>query len=165
MKIIISETQLRFLINESYSIDDLLDKINQVGYENLSDEDKDRLKKLSKGEEPEEETEYQEELDPYHLFMHYALDDEQFEVNGKKYQTEKVEETDGEHIRVVGYDDDLYFYVTPFFMGKPGVSVVTVDGKKYLYKMKEIPKTQSEMQSFITNFYSEILPEIITKLS
>lgn len=165
MKIIITESQLNFLLKESVTIDDLLDKINQVGYDNLSDEEKDRLIKLSKGEEPEDNSEYEEELDPYNLFMHYALENEEFEVNGKRYQTEKVEESDGEHIKVVGFDDELYFYVTPFFMGKPEISVVTVNGKKYSYKMNEIPKTESEMLSFITNFYSDILPEIITKLS
>lgn len=168
MKIIISESQLKIIIKEISSIDDLLDKINQVGYENLSDEEKDRLIKLSKGEEPEESEEqskYEEEVDPYQLFMHYALENEEFEVGGKRYQTEKVEESDGEHIRVIGFDDEMYIYVTPFYMGKKGVSVITLDGKKYLYKMNEIPKTESEMRSFINNFYSEILPEIITKLS
>lgn len=166
MKIIITESQLNFLIKESSTIDDLLDKINQVGYENLTDEEKYKLVKLSKGEEePESDTEYKEELDPYNLFMHYALENEEFEVNGKRYHTEKVEETDGEHLRVIGYDDEMYIYVTPFWMGKNGVSVITLKGKKYLYKLKEVPKTESEMQSFITNFYTEILPEIITKLS
>lgn len=165
MKIIITESQLKLIIKESSSIDDLLDKINQVGYDNLSDEEKDKLIKLSKGEETEDNSDYEEEIDPYQLFMHYALENEEFEVNGKRYQTEKVEETDGEHIRVIGIDDEIYFYVTPFWMGKPGVSVITVEGKKYLYKTKDIPKTESEMLSFITNFYSDILPEIITKLS
>jgi len=165
MKIIITESQLKLIIKESSSIDDLLDKINQVGYDNLSDEEKDKLIKLSKGEEPEDNSDYEEEIDPYQLFMHYALENEEFEVNGKRYQTEKVEETDGEHIKVVGIDDEMYFYVTPFWMGKPGVSVITVEGKKYLYKTKDIPKTESEMHSFISNFYTDILPEIITKLS
>lgn len=165
MKIIITESQLRFIIKESSSIDDLLDKINQVGYDNLSDEEKNRLIKLSKGEEIEDNSEYQEEIDPYQLFMHYAFENEEFEVNGKRYQTEKVEETNGEHIRVIGIDDETYFYVTPFWMGKQGISVITLDNKKYLYKTKDIPKTESEMQSFITNFYSDILPEIVTKLS
>lgn len=58
MKIIISESQLSFLLPESYNqvrIDALLDKINAMGINSLTDKERTSLTKLSNGEDDEPE--------------------------------------------------------------------------------------------------------------
>jgi hypothetical protein len=47
MKIIITESQYRFLVENTQEIDQILDKMNEIGYENLENEDKMTLKAYS----------------------------------------------------------------------------------------------------------------------
>ena len=47
MKIIITESQYRFLVENTQEIDQILDKMNEIGYENLENEDKMTLKSYS----------------------------------------------------------------------------------------------------------------------
>lgn len=57
MKIIITESQYRFLVENTQEIDQILDKMNEIGYENLSNDEKMTLKSysewLNKGEKGE----------------------------------------------------------------------------------------------------------------
>lgn len=47
MKIIITESQYRFLVENTQEIDQILDKMSEIGYENLENEDKMTLKAYS----------------------------------------------------------------------------------------------------------------------
>jgi hypothetical protein len=47
MKIVITESQYQFLVENSDDIDQILDKINNSGYENLSNDEKNTLKMYS----------------------------------------------------------------------------------------------------------------------
>ena len=47
MKIIITESQYRFLLENTIEIDQILDKMNEIGYENLENEEKMTLNKYS----------------------------------------------------------------------------------------------------------------------
>ena len=47
MKIIITESQYRFLVENSQEIDNILDKMNKFGYENLENDEKMTLKDYS----------------------------------------------------------------------------------------------------------------------
>jgi hypothetical protein len=47
MKIIITESQYRILIENTQIIDDILDKMNEIGYENLENDEKITLNKYS----------------------------------------------------------------------------------------------------------------------
>lgn len=47
MKIIITESQYRFLVENSQEIDNILDKMNEFGYENLENDEKMMLKDYS----------------------------------------------------------------------------------------------------------------------
>jgi hypothetical protein len=47
MKIIITESQYRFLVENTVEIDQILDKMNEIGYENLENHEKDTLNQYS----------------------------------------------------------------------------------------------------------------------
>jgi hypothetical protein len=47
MKIVITESQYRFLMENTQEIDQILDKMNEIGYENLDNEEKMTLKSYS----------------------------------------------------------------------------------------------------------------------
>lgn len=47
MKIIITESQYRFLVENSQDIDNILDKMNEIGYENLENHEKMTLNRYS----------------------------------------------------------------------------------------------------------------------
>ena len=47
MKIIITETQYRFLVENTQEIDQILEKISKIGYENLENEEKMTLNRYS----------------------------------------------------------------------------------------------------------------------
>jgi hypothetical protein len=47
MKIIITESQYRFLVENTEVIDDILDKMNDIGYENLESDEKNTLNRYS----------------------------------------------------------------------------------------------------------------------
>ena len=47
MKIIITESQYRFLVENTTEIDNILDKMNEIGYENLENDEKMTLKHYS----------------------------------------------------------------------------------------------------------------------
>jgi hypothetical protein len=47
MKIIITESQYRFLVENTSEIDNILDKMNEIGYENLKNDEKMTLKQYS----------------------------------------------------------------------------------------------------------------------
>jgi len=47
MKIIITESQYRFLVENTTEIDQILDKMNEIGYENLENSEKSTLNQYS----------------------------------------------------------------------------------------------------------------------
>ena len=47
MKIIITESQYRFLVENTQEIDQILEKIGKIGYENLENEEKMTLNRYS----------------------------------------------------------------------------------------------------------------------
>lgn len=166
IKKILKEESNQHLSESQDYLNSLLDKISEKGMESLTDKEKNDLIKLSKGEstdvEHEEENDV-EETDLNRLFMHYAMEHEQLEVDGKEYHAQIIQEMSGEHIEVTGPDVD--FICSPFYEGHNGIAIQTAHDQALLLKVKEQPQTKKEMMSFVQKFYETYLPKIIRKIS
>jgi hypothetical protein len=174
-KILLEESQSILIKETQEYLDSLLDKISEKGMESLTPKEKVDLTRLSQGEdiEPEDDEQSQQDyeqegedlmdLDRNKMFMHYVMQEEVLNVDGKDYYVEVVEEPSGEHIRVSGPDSD--FICSPFFEGHEGIAIQTSHGQALLLKVKENPQTSKEMMTFVQKFYESYLPKIIRKVS
>jgi hypothetical protein len=188
MKIILSENQLKFLLPETYNtsrIDVLLDKINAMGINSLTDKEKESLKKLSQGEDDKEDAPYDKPINPEYMdradrfdgngedigekpnllgmFMYFTPQYEELNIKGQLWIIEPIESSEGEqHLHVANDTND--FYVTPFWDGEDSITIETNDGKKLKYKLNSVPANEKEMKNFVRIFYSRLLPKIIEKV-
>lgn len=176
MKIIITESQLQVLKESQQYLDVLLDKINKGGMESLSNKERQDLVRISNGEQihinsPEVDPDPNVDIndldddvdvsDPYNMVMYFSPEYYELQVGDLKYMIERVEEYDGDHLRVSGVDAD--FYVTPFWEGRQGVLIELMGGKKVLFKVNPVPRSSAEVRDFIKRLYEEMIPKIIEK--
>ena len=64
MKIVVTESQYRFLVENISIIDDILDKMNEIGYKNLENEEKMTLNKYSEWLNSGQKGEFMGEITP-----------------------------------------------------------------------------------------------------
>jgi hypothetical protein len=141
MKIILTESQLRKVLSELYGkdsseklMDKLLDKINNDGITSLTPDEKEMLKKLSKGEkvsepdelEPEEPEEYDDSNedgdimynqsdmdDPINMFLDVFPDGYEMSIDGSLWKA-SLQQTD-EGVSLFLNDSDKNFITIDFF--------------------------------------------------
>ena len=68
MKIIITESQYRFLVENSQEIDQILDKMGEIGYENLENEEKMTLNAYSEHLKSGKKDEFRPNLGHFYRF-------------------------------------------------------------------------------------------------
>ena len=64
MKIIITESQYRFLVENTTEINKILDKLGEIGYENLENEEKMTLNKYSEWLNSGQKGDFMDEITP-----------------------------------------------------------------------------------------------------
>jgi hypothetical protein len=64
MKIVITESQYRFLVENIEIIDDILDKIGEIGYENLENDEKMTLNRYSEWLNSGKKGDFMDEITP-----------------------------------------------------------------------------------------------------
>lgn len=150
MKILISEQQLRLIISESYDDDRLnylLDKINAMGMAALTDKEKKTLDSISKGEEPDDDSEEEmgthrriamdsmSHYDPRDDEDSYGMDDDVMdEPFDKPISPEYMDRSD--HDDPTDADDDEEANLLGMFMYfNPEFEEITVNGTPWYIQM------------------------------
>lgn len=174
MKYLITEQQLKGLLENQNLLNALLDKIRNGGIESLSVDEKEYLDRLSKGEEFDSEDddldndEFDEESyydfqSPVVSFFNMIPTFKEIEVNDENYGVSVNDDEFGDSIVVSG--PNIEIYIVPFWENTGDIKIDTVSGRSLKLKSNKIPEDTKSMREYIDNFYSEIIPKIITKLS
>lgn len=170
MNYVITESQLGRLIENQDLLNHILEKIKTNGIESLTDDEKELLDKLSRGEEVEtiddgdfDETSYYEFTDPMISFFNMVPNFEEVNVGEESYGVSVNEDEYGDSLIISGPETEIY--IIPFWEGTGNIRIETIDGKILKMKSDVIPSDSKSMRNYIDNFYSNIIPKIINKLS
>ena len=178
MKLVITESQFIFLLEDQKYMDSLLDKITSDGIDSLTPKEREDLEIMSKGgnvEVPQEPNPYQNNDDDgdvmemgdvdmaNELFFKYILDEDEVETTIGLYHTELIDSEGEKHLLVTNGEGNT-MYVTPFYNGLRGIHVFTKDKRTKEYKLKNIPRTDEETLQFIDKFIFKYLPKIIVEM-
>lgn len=199
MNIQISEEQLKRIVSEKLVGKDrdldknkyfnsLLDKISASGYDSLTDNEKNDLISLSKGDsvdEPDNEDETSsddnydvmslpKELDNdyYKLFVD-TFPDGAFSINvdGEILTGEMGGANEPPYLRIYNNnDDESEFKILPFFetSNNEYKILVTYKGFKILYSLSIFPETIEEMQNFISKIkksLGSVIKDVLRKIN
>jgi len=173
MKIIILESQVIEILKEQMLpqykeyMDKLLDKMSSG--KSLSDEEKDDMVKISRGENLEEpqttdgdsDEEYSES-DPYIMFMEIFPDSTEINVDDEYWVIQKDVDPDLDLEGLLLMSQDRAIFVHPFFNGDK--FVIKKDDENLQFTLNEIPKTPKEMETFVDIFIKRDLKGLVQRL-
>jgi len=161
MKYILTESQLHMLLESQEYLNQLLDKINDEGYESLSDREKDALIRISKGEEV-----YDEPLElpvsekvyrPNEIFLKYSKKYSELEVDDLLFRISPLDGTSS--LEVLG--DYHSFLVEPNFEENQ-ILIYDMDTDEVTpINYKKIPENTEDMRGLTVEFVYQILPNYI----
>jgi len=173
MKIIISESQVIGIIKEQILpqykdyFDTLLDKMS-FG-KPLSDEEKDNMMRLSRGEDIDsygDDGEGDEFIDgdPYVMFMDIFPNETEVHIDNEYWMVQKDMDPDIDLEGLLLMSQGRAIFVHPFFDGNK--IVVKKDAENLEFKLtdEEIPKTHQEMEKFVDIFIKRGLTGIVERL-
>ena len=155
MKIIITESQVKNIISEIVNdeeMDSLLDKINVSGIDSLTPDEKERMERMSYGEEPED-------LSYVKLkFFEYFPEDFNFKVNNEVWHAYETEKDSGDRCILITNSTDI-IECYPFYKGDNKFVYAMENGNKFTDESKyEAPKDDDEIRDFVDRYTSVILP-------
>ena len=181
MKIIITESQTKFVIREiskdDAMLDYLLDKVSEVGINGLTDVERLSLRRLS-GEDvssheekndivPEVEPEDYDESDKIDYIKHKIFDffppNSYIKVDGLNWRTftEESEDTINDGVIVSVYEDK-HLLIYPFVNGTRKFEITSSFGKGFTYNFKDkLPESDVEIKNFVLVFLRLLMPKII----
>lgn len=180
MKIIITENQVKKLLDEAYDehrINSFLDKINKGGYDSLTPKEKDQLLRLSKKEDvpyddeegtPEEETPYDDTMTP--SYMNDEGTEDLCDYFFAYFPTELEKEFDGEmwSLQVDGEPPHILMTNGIFdIIGElsDGKFIFKSEGIPNLYYNKnDFPTDVTGMEQYVKNFIQGVIPKVIRKI-
>jgi hypothetical protein len=161
MKFIITETQLEKIFESQEYLNILLDKINQEGYESLTDKEKDVLIRISKGEEvydePNELPVSDEVYRPNDVFLKYTTAYGELEVDDEVFRVELMEGTNS--FEILG--NHFNFFVEPNFEESEILIFESETMEPDPIKIKKVPETTEGMRKLAAKFMFQVLPAII----
>jgi len=157
MKIIITESQLNELKarSENY-LNQLLDKISKYGMKSLTDDEKEAMIKMSRGEDPEMDIEFVIKFWKSLMPQIFKKD-----VNNETWLISRID-TPLLILRIVNPEDGFTFYVCPFPDYQP-IMRIKIGETNFDEPIEEheIPRTKKEIDDFNYVFMQKMLPEII----
>lgn len=161
MKYILTESQLQMLLESQEYLNQLLDKINDEGYDSLTDREKDALVRISKGEEvydePGELPVSDEVYRPNDIFLKYASAYGELEVDDLLFEISLLKGANS--IEILGNYHS--FLVQPNFEEKE-IKIYDSDTDEInVVKYKSVPETTEKMRSLAVNFMYQTLPNFI----
>jgi hypothetical protein len=165
MKYIITESQFELLSESQEYLNFLLDKMNETGYESLTEYEKDALIRISQGEqvyeEPDETEDEEEEggiFNPNREFLRLISKYQELEVDDVLFKMSLL----GSNFYEI-LSDYHNFSVEPNFE-EGQVIFYNSDTDDYIpIKFKEVPSNTEEMKSLVGKFVFKKLPEIISR--
>ena len=162
MKYIITESQFELLSESQEYLNFLLDKMNETGYESLTEYEKDALIRISQGEqvyEEPDETEGEEEegyFNPNKEFLRLMSKYQEIEVDDVLFKMSLL----GDNFLEI-LSDYHNFSVEPNFE-EGQVIFYNSDTDDYIpIKFKEVPSNTEEMKSLVGKFVFKKLLDII----
>lgn len=161
MKFIISENQFVRLTESQDYLNFLLDKINQDGYESLTDREKDALVRISKGEEvydePDELPVSDDVYRPNDIFLKYVSKYPELQVDDLLFRLEPMGGTSS--LEVLG--DYHSFLVEPNFEENQVLIFDSETDEVTPINYKKTPETTEGMRGLAVKFVYQILPQYI----
>lgn len=179
MKIVLTESQIKYVINEVSTdeamMDYLLDKLSNVGMEGLTPKEQISLRRLSGEDVGDEETNdvpvaepevHDESNDIDYIkqkFFDYFPSNPYVRVNGMDWRTflETSEDSYNDGV-IVSVQEDKHILIYPFVNGTRTFKVTPSFGKGFTYNYKDkLPETDIDIKNFVLVFLRLLMPKII----
>jgi vacuolar-type H+-ATPase subunit I/STV1 len=181
MKIIITESQYRFLVENTVEIDNILDKMNKIGYEKLKNNEKMTLKQYSewlnsgkKGDFNPQNDEKNDDFDTLEGSEYTTVlqDNSEFTFS---FEYKDVLDTENLYYGVVTWNSEDWFGVIAtdkagkiteidFVLDSGEFQTYTIDDKSGGYDKSKEVRLQDELGKQLPEvkyfFYSEVVPDL-----